>query len=119
MASKAELMAAGLPGAVATKLGVDGGVNTATAAGTTQGTATTLTSNFVNVTTSTIGGGVIIGLPFERNFVWNSGPNTLTVYPPVGGTVIGLAQNVGVTVAANSGVFMEGDGINFLSNVAL
>lgn len=118
MPSRAELMATGMPATQAAKLGVDA-ASTATAAGTTQGTATALTTNFTNVTTSLVGAGVIIAYPFDRNFVWNTGPNTLTVYPPVGGTIMGLALNAGVTVATASGVSMEGDGLTYFANISI
>jgi hypothetical protein len=118
MPSRAELMAGGMQAQVASRLGVDT-AGTATAAGTTQGTATVLTINFVNVTTSLVGAGVQMAYPFDRNFIWNTGPNTLTVYPPTGGTIMGLAQNVGVTVAAASGVALEGDGVTFFANISI
>jgi hypothetical protein len=112
MPSKAELMASGQPFQIASKIGYEP-LTTFTAAGTSQTTATTLTANFANVTTSSIGTGVILAAPFERAFVWNSGPNTLTIYPPVGGTILGLSQNVGMTLANANGVSIEGDGVNF------
>lgn len=116
MPSKAQLMASSANPALANKLGVDP-LASFTAAGTTQGTATSLTANFANVTTSSISSGVILAAPFERTFVYNAGPNTLTVYPPVGGTFVGLAINAGATVAAGSGLEVEGDGLNFVANI--
>jgi len=116
MPSKQELMASSLPASAASKIGVEA-LTSFTAAGTTQTTATALTANFANVTTSSINAGVIIGAPFERTFVYNSGPNALTVYPPVGGTFVGLALNAGATVASGSGLAVEGDGVNFVASV--
>lgn len=114
MPTKAELMAAGLPAAAATKLGLDP-LTSFTAAGTTQGTATALTANFANVTNNTINGGVILGAPFETTMVYNTGPNTLLIYPPVGGQFVGLALNAAFTLAAANSVIINGDGINFIA----
>jgi hypothetical protein len=114
MPTKAELMATGLPAATAAKLGLDT-LTAFTAAGTTQGTATLLTANFANVTNNTINGGVILGAPFETTMIYNSGPNTLLIYPPVGGTFVGLSQNAGFTLATANSVIINGDGINFIA----
>lgn len=115
MASKAELMALSMPATLASKLGTDT-LTSFTAAGTTQGTATSLTSNFSNVTTpSASANGVLLTEPFNEYFVYNSGPSTLQVYPPVGGTFVGLAINVAVTVASGSSLYIVGDGLNFIS----
>lgn len=113
MPSKAELMASGLAYNVAGKLGVEP-LASVTAAGSSQTTATALVGSFANVTTSLIGSGVKLFSAFDRNFVWNAGPSTLTVYPPTGCTIVGLAQNAGMTLAPNNGVIVEGDGTNLL-----
>lgn len=113
MPSKAELMASGLSYNVAGKLGVEP-LAAVTAAGSSQTTATALTGSFANVTTSVIGSGVKVFSMFDRNFIYNSGPSTLTVYPAVGGAIVGLATNVGMTLAPNNGVILEGDGSNLL-----
>lgn len=118
MPSSAALMAGGIPWENGQKLGVEP-LASATAAGTTQGTATALVSTFTNVTTSAINAGVILGDGQRRWFVYNTGPNTLTVYPPVGGTIVGLAVNAGVNLATASGVDLEGDGLNFLANFSI
>lgn len=67
------------------------------AAGTTQGTATVLTSQFNVVTTVAAGTGVVATSGYTK--IWNAGANALLVYP------IGSAQldtdgtNVAVSVA--------------------
>ncbi len=115
MPSKAELMATGLSAFTASKLGTDA-LTSFTAAGTTQITATSLNSNFANVTTpSASANGVIITEPFNNWFLYNSGPSVLQVYPPVGGTFVGLAINVAVNVASGSSLHIIGDGLNFIS----
>ena len=107
MALKSELMAGGLPYALANKLGFEP-LTAYTAAGTTQGTATALVANNANVTTSSIGGGVIMVSPNQKYMVYNAGPNVLTVYPPVGNAFAGLATNAGVQVAPLNSVRTDG-----------
>jgi hypothetical protein len=103
MATKAELMATGMPASQANKLGLDP-TSSVTAAGTTLATATVLAGNNSNVTTSSIGGGVQLQGDFDQAYVYNAGPNTLTIYPPsASANFIGLAAGVGATVAAGSG----------------
>jgi hypothetical protein len=114
MPSKQALMAGSLPSLAANELGSDAS-STATAAGTTQATATQLTSNLVNVTTSSVNAGVIVSDMNGRNMIYNAGPNTLTVYPQSGGTIIGLAKNAGFTLAALTSVLLEGDGVNLMA----
>lgn len=113
MTLRSSLMAGSLPWEIADKLGYDP-IQAVTAAGTTQGTATALNTNCANVTTSTISGGVIINQPQSSNYIYNSGPNTLTIYPPVGSNFVGLAANVGFTLAINNGIIIEGDGTTLL-----
>lgn len=98
MALKSEFMACGMPSAQATRLGYDPVANF-TAAGTTQGTATVLTSNNANVTTSSIGGGVIIKSSEQFYNIYNAGPNVLDIYPVVGTSFAGLAANASIQVA--------------------
>jgi hypothetical protein len=114
MPTKAELMATGLPAATAAKLGLDP-LTAFTAAGTTQGTATLLTANFANVSVPSPNLGVILGAPFETTLLYNTGPNTLLIYPPVNGTFVGLSQNAAFTLATANSVIINGDGINFIA----
>ena len=102
MALKSELMAVGMPAMQANRIGLDA-ATAFTAAGTTQGTATVLTANNANVTTSSIGAGVITGSE-QMYTIYNAGPNVLTIYPAVGGTFAGLVLNQGFQIAPlNSG----------------
>ena len=70
--------------------------NNITAAGTTQGTATPLTTKINTITTTAAGTGVILpsATVSDRLTVVNHGLNTLNVYPASGETVEGLAINV-------------------------
>jgi hypothetical protein len=117
MALKSDLMAAGFPAGQANKLGLDPSA-AVTAAGTTQGTATALAGNNANVTTSSVSAGVKLQATEGSSFVYNTGPNTLTVYPPVGSTILGLAVNAGLTVAAGSGVLCIPNGANIACNIS-
>lgn len=117
MPSKGELMAKSLPYNAADALGYDP-LTSFTAAGTTsQANSTVLTACFANVATNSPNNGVIIAAPFGRSFVYNAGPNTLLVYPPVGGTFVGQALNAPINVATGSVLSVEGDGLNYGFNI--
>ena len=111
MSLKSELMAIGVPSSPASDLGLDP-ITAFTAAGTTQGTATTLTANNANVTTSSIGAGVIVASARQLYNIYNAGPNVLTIYPIVGGTFAGLALNGGFQVAPLNSAQVIGGGLN-------
>lgn len=117
MASKAELMACGMSAAEANKLGYDP-VTNFNAAGSTQATATSLTANCSNVTTASANQGVIIARVNETNFIFNAGPNVLTIYPPVGGTILGVAKNAGIQIAASKAATISGDNLSFIANIS-
>jgi hypothetical protein len=77
------------------------------AAGSTQGTATALTTMFNEVTSTPASTGVIMANPSTAGTggifaVFNRGANTLNVYPPVGAAIDGNAANAAVTIAAGS-----------------
>lgn len=112
MPSKHELMSASMPVAVAAKLGYDP-FTTITAGGSSQNTATPLVGNFVNVITPSSNNGVRVAAPFERSFIFNSGPSALLVYPSVNGTFVGLTLNAPTTVTGGNSVQIEGDGTWF------
>jgi hypothetical protein len=61
------------------------------AAGTTQGTATPLTTHTAVVTGGAANAGLIATLPFHE--VWNRGPNAYNLYPASGANFEGLAAN--------------------------
>src|SRR6478609_6592597 len=77
-----------------------------TAAGSTQGTALVLPSDFNVVTTTAASTGVILPAVSSQIqvtdtiIVVNHGANALTVYPPVGGKVQVGAANAGLSVAS-------------------
>lgn len=75
-----------------------------TAAGTTQGTALVLPSDFNVITTAAATSGVILpatGFQYQvadTIIIVNHGANSITVYPPVGGTIGTAAANTGLSV---------------------
>ncbi len=103
----------GLDGGVAAKNAVDAilSENVTTfqcaaisAAGSTQGTATAITSDNVNVTTVGAGQGVILPAGCYRVTVRNSGANTLKVYPPSGAALGPNGTNNAANVNVGSGL---------------
>ena len=75
------------------------------AAGTPQATATTLAASDNDVTTVGAGAGVIlssVAVPGDTQYVFNSGANALTVYPPSGMKINALATNAGILLATNT-----------------
>lgn len=118
MPLKSDLMSSSLPWEAAGKLGFDV-LQNITAAGTTAGTATALGCNFANVTTSTIGAGVILTEQSTTGYIYNSGPNTLTVYPLTGSNFVGLGANVGLNVATGSALTYAGGGTNVAFNISI
>lgn len=117
MALKSELMATGMPAGQAAKLGFDP-ITAYTSAGTTQATATALAANAANVTTTAVNSGVIVKRMSETNVIYNAGPQVLTVYPDIGGTILGLAKNAGLQIAATKTVTLWGDGATLLPNIS-
>lgn len=93
------------PGAA---LGLLGSMSqTFTAAGTTQATATSITSVFTNITTATEGQGAI--LPGSMNVsdsgkVCNSSSVDVYIYPPVGYAINGATTNYPFMLAPNKSV---------------
>ena len=80
------------------------------AAGTTQGTATTLFAQENEVTTVASGAGVIINplfAPGEAMSVLNLGANALMVYPPSGMKINALPTNQGMQLGLNTAVMFR------------
>ena len=78
--------------------------NSVSAAGTTQGTATALTTQCNIVTTVASGTGVILPTPTvagSRITITNLGANTLSIYPQVGAQIDSLGTNVAGTLFVN------------------
>jgi hypothetical protein len=75
---------------------------TLSAAGTTQGTATLLTTSQNIVTTVAAGSGVIIaGMSYPTQSVVNAGANPLLVYPNSGAQFGTSGTNVAFTISVN------------------
>lgn len=119
MASIQELMGSGMPAAQASKLGSDP-VTTFAAAGTTQATATLLTSNFANVTTVAANSGVRLRSASGSGLtvVVNNGANVLSIYPATGEKINGAATNAAITVAPGKCVMMYGDNNQWAGNIS-
>lgn len=73
---------------------------TVSAAGTTQGTATALTSDYNVITTAASGTGVVLqtAAAGKTVIVVNKGANVLLVYPATGAAIDALGANVGISV---------------------
>jgi hypothetical protein len=109
MPLKSELMAIGMPASQANRLGFDP-ITNFTAAGTTQGTATVLSANNANVTTSSVAGGVILTSGEVDYNIYNAGPSVLQIYPVAGIAFGGLAVNTPIQVAAGGTAQIAGGG---------
>lgn len=124
MTSLRKLTGSGMSPLAATQINgdVDTGIANAgaIALGSTQLTAYPLsacTTRFGTVAAST-GAILPVGAPSDDYAVSNFGANSLTVYPPVGGTMNNGSVNAGVAVAANASAFficMDGAGLNWVS----
>lgn len=83
--------------------------STATAAGTTQGTATAVTASVVRVTTASALQGVQAynGVVNDTQWIINDGSGaTIVVYPPTGNTINNLPTNTGIQVSNNGSVIL-------------
>jgi hypothetical protein len=116
MALKQELMASSAPAALASKIGFDTPNLTVAAAGSTQGGATLLTSNF-SIVTSGGAGGVILNEKHAPSvvIVASGAGGTITVYPPVGGSINALAANTGFAVATSKQAIFIPAGLNWVA----
>jgi hypothetical protein len=107
MSLATELMALGMPAGLANPLGLDPPNLAVAAAGTTQATATQLTSDSVVVTTVGASSGVILPNRTGEFFVANGTVTTLTVYPPVGSTFAGGGLTVNQGKAVTNGLTLR------------
>jgi len=73
------------------------------AAGTTQGTATAITSDYNVITTAAASSGVILPTATigRRIVVVNKGANTVNIYPATGGAIDSLGANVAITLISS------------------
>ena len=105
------LLPSGVPNAVSAAVMRQFGVSAfnivptvVSAAGTTQGTATGLTTHSNVVTVCAAGAGVVATLPFHK--VYNRSANALLLYPVSGANFEALAANLPVSVPVGSTVEM-------------
>lgn len=117
MALKSELMAASMPPALASKVGYDP-MATVAAAGSSQATATSLTANCSNVTSGS--GGVILGPSEVRDpvLIVNNSGGTVSVYPPVGGTINGGTLNAAFSLTNGKALSINAVGTNYIANMS-
>ena len=74
------------------------------AAGTTQGTATTLTNALNGISSVASGTGVVLwtGTAGDCQIVYNGGANAVSVYPPSGAKINGLPTNTPHILGTNT-----------------
>lgn len=109
-------MAASAPSALASKIGFDTPAATVAAAGSSQATATSLTSNFSIVTSGGAGGVIITEKHAPTAVAVASGAGgTITVYPPVGGTINSGSANAGFAVAVGKQALFIPAGLNWIA----
>ncbi len=80
------------------------------AAGTTQATATELTSADSEVTSVGVASGVVLSsklTPGDQQTVFNGGVNPLKIYPPSGMSINSLTINLPMTLQVNTGVLFK------------
>ena len=102
------IMGVGVPAAAASSDNIASVATALTAAGTTQGTALSISADVNFVSTVGAGSGVIIynGVIGDSCFIMNdAGANALTVYPPVGSKFNNLATNTGFSLPVNTPVW--------------
>lgn len=116
MPLKTELMAGGMPAALASRLGYDAPSVGLTATGSTQATALTMVSNFSNFTTVGSSTGAIISA--RQGTVINNGVSALTLYPPVGGNINGGTVNAGISIPAGKSALYSDAGTTYVVNVS-
>lgn len=105
----AKVFAAGLPIPLMEAMCKDAGTSVS-AAGTTQGTATALTSADNEITTAAAGSGVILNADLaagDQQTVFNAGANAVKVYPPSGMKINALATNAAMLLATNTGCLFK------------
>lgn len=107
MAIVTDLMGLGMPGPLATLLGNTPG--TLAGAGTTQAAGTLISSSMAKLTTT--GGATAFTFRSTTTisrlfFLYNSSATTALIYPPSGGTIVGLSQDAAFSLAQNKSVLI-------------
>jgi len=111
MTKLSTLSTSGLSAVAALAIGGDTATGL-TAAGSTQATALALPAANNFIATAAASTGVILppGNAGDFVFVYNGGASTVTVYPPVGGTINNLSANTGLALATlKSGFYIYSD----------
>ena len=101
-----KVFGAGIPGLAVQALCQDVATSVS-ATGTTQGTATALTSTVNYVGTVGASSGVILfstATAGDSQVVYNGGANPVRVYPPVGARINGLSTNAAAIISINTAV---------------
>lgn len=98
MPSKSALMAGGMPGAQANRLGFDDPSAALTATGSVQGDALALAGDYLVFGTVAASTGAILPASSGQFIVVNAGANALKIYPPVGLAINGGTVNVAFSV---------------------
>lgn len=111
MALQIDLMGVGMPAEQAILLG-QGVLTTVTGAGTTQGTATAISSSASSITSAASATGAILpsAATITRIFFLQNSPSSTAdavVYPPSGGRINNLATNAGVTVPIGQTLWIQ------------
>jgi hypothetical protein len=101
MSLTSELMAQSIPSGLASQLGYDTVQTGVSAAGSTQATATQLTSDAAIVSTVSASQGVILPNRPGEFAVTNTSATNLNVYPPVGSTFAASTVNLPRVLAQN------------------
>lgn len=119
MALVSDLMGLGMPGPLATLLGNTPGTLAGT--GTAQTGATQITTSMAKLTTT--GGATAFVFRSTSTitrlfFLYNSSATTALIYPPSGGTIVGLSQDAAFSLAQNKSViFWRYDANTFVANL--
>ena len=104
-----KVFGAGIPGLAVQAICQDAKASIS-AAGTTQGDATSLTNAENEVSTVVSGSGVVLyslATPGDTQCVFNAGANALRVYPPSGQKINALPTNQHMTLATNTGCLFK------------
>lgn len=119
MSSKDVLVQGGLWGGVAQSIVAGDFASGLSAAGTTQATATPVTTDIAMFGTVALSTGAVLKSDIGVKTVFNGGANALLVYPPVGGTINAGAANASFSVAiGKSAQFVSHDGRTFVGVVS-
>lgn len=110
MATKAELMAGGMPAALANKIGQDATVSGITATGSTQNDAFQIVSSSTIFGTVAASTGAILPSAHGKGLytIFNGGANALTIYPAVGEKINNSATNASISIPTSKGVALIG-----------